>query len=53
MHPDLFCKASKAKISKLRMNFTANSFILGCTNRGIAPTTFSANLAGKDLPEYV
>jgi len=27
------------------LNFTANSFVFGCTNGGIAPRTFSLKLA--------
>jgi len=50
---NFFYKACKAKTSKLRLNFTANSFVFGRTNREIAPRTFSVNLAGKDLPESV
>jgi len=34
----------------MRLNFTGNSFVFGRTNRGIAPTTFSANIGGKELP---
>jgi len=37
----------------MRLNFTANSFVFGRTNRGIAPTTFSSKLAGGELPECV
>jgi len=37
------------KTSKIRLNFTANSFGFGCKNRDNAPRTFSAKLAGKEL----
>jgi len=33
----------------MRLNFTAISFVFGRTNRGIAPTTFSVKLAGREL----
>ena len=45
MRPELF--------SKMRPNFTENRFIFGHTNRGIAPTSFSVNLPGRELPECV
>jgi len=34
------CKPWRWRTSEMRLNFTANSFIFGCTNRGIAPRTF-------------
>jgi len=43
----------KVKTSKMRLNFTAYSFIFGRKNREYAPTTFSAKLAGKELPKCV
>ena len=36
----------------MRLNFRANSFVFGRTNRGSAPTT-SLNLAGRELPECI
>jgi len=37
----------------MRLNFTANNFVLGPTNRGIAPRAFSVKLEGGELPECV
>jgi len=37
----------------MRLNFTANRFVFGRTNRGIAPRTLSLKLAGRELPECV
>jgi len=37
----------------MRLNFTAKNFVFGCTNRGIAPRTFSVTLAGRELPKCV
>jgi len=53
MRSELFYKAWKARTSKMSLNFTANSFIFGHINRGIAPGPFSANLAGRELPKCV
>jgi len=50
---NFFYKAWKAKTSKMRLNFTANRFIFGRTNRGIAPTTFFVELAGRERPKCV
>jgi len=41
------------KTSRMRLNFTANNFVYGCANRGIAPRTFSLKLAGRELPKCV
>ena len=46
-------KACKARTSKIRLNITANRFVFGHTNRGIAPRTFSVKRAGRELPECV
>jgi len=46
------CKPWRWRTSKTRLNFTANSFIFGRTNRGIAPRT-SVKLAGRELPKCV
>jgi len=35
----------------MRLNFTANRFVFGCTNREIAPRTFSVKLADRELPK--
>ena len=53
VRPELFYKAWKAQTSKMRLNFTANRFIFGRTNCGVAPTTFSVKLAGRELPKSV
>jgi len=37
----------------MRLNFTANRFVFGRKNREYAPRTFSAKLAGKELPKCV
>jgi len=37
----------------MRLNFTANRFIFGLTNRGIAPRAFSVKLAGRELPKCI
>jgi len=50
---NFFHKACKAKTSKIRLNFTVNSFVFGRTNRGIAPTSLSVKLAGRELPKCV
>jgi len=46
-----FCKTCSQRSSEIRLNFTANNFVVGRTNRGIAPRTFSVRLAGRELPE--
>jgi len=51
--PEFFYKTWKAQTSKMRLNFTANRFNFGHTNHGIAPKTFSANVAGRELPECI
>jgi len=53
MRPEYFYKLRKARTSKMRLNFTENSFIFGHINRGIAPRTFSVNLAGRELSKCV
>jgi len=53
LHPQLFLQILEAKNFQMRLNFTTNSFVFERTNRGIAPTTFSVNLAGRELPECV
>jgi len=37
----------------MRLNFTANSFVFGRTNSGIAPETFSVNLGSREIPKCV
>jgi len=49
---NVFCKTRRQKPSKMRLNFTENSFIFGRRNRGIAPRT-SVKLACRRLPKYV
>jgi len=41
MRPEMFYKACTEKTSKMRLNFTANSYVFGRINRAIAPRTFS------------
>jgi len=50
---NFFYKACKTKTSKMRLNFTANCFIFGRTNRAIAPRTFSVKLAAREVPKCV
>ena len=50
---NFFYKACMARTSKMRLKFTANSFIFGHINRGIGPRTFFVKLAGGELPECV
>jgi len=50
---NFFFKTCRQRTSKMRLNFTANSFIFGRTNHGIAPTTFSVKLAGRELTKCV
>jgi len=40
-------------MSKMCLNFAANSFVFGCKNRENAPRTFSVNLARQKLPRCV
>ena len=51
LRPELFHKAWMEKTSKIRLNFTANSFAFGRINRDNAPRTFSAKLAGNEHPK--
>ena len=37
----------------MHLNITANSFVLVCINRGIAPTTFCVKLLGRELLKCV
>ena len=37
---NFFCKTCWQRTSKMRLNFTANSFVFGSTNRENAPKTF-------------
>jgi len=53
LHPELFHKACMEKTSKIRLNFTANSFVFERINRYNVPRTFSAKLAGKELQKCV
>jgi len=53
LRPELFYKACMEKTSKIRLNFTANSFVFGRKNSDNAPRTFSAKLACKELPKCV
>jgi len=46
-------KACKTRTYKIRLNITANRFIFGHINRGIAPRTFSVKLAGRVLSKCV
>jgi len=48
-----FCNSWMRRTSKMRLNFTANSFVFGRKNREYAPRTFSAKFAGKELPKCV
>jgi len=48
---NFFCKTRGQRTSKMRLNIRANSFVFGRINRGIAPTTFSLKLPGRELPK--
>jgi len=48
-----FCKPCRRRTSKMRLNFTENSFVFGRINREIAPRTYSVNLASGVLPKCV
>jgi len=48
-----FRKTRRQRTFEMHLNFTANSFILGRKNCGIAPTTCSLKPAGRELPECV
>jgi len=50
MGPEFFHQLYKQKPSKMRLNYTANSFVFGHINRKYAPRTYSVNLAGAELP---
>jgi len=50
---NFFFKTCRQRTSKMRLNFTANSFIFARINRGIAPTTSSVKLAGRELLKSV
>jgi len=48
MRPELFfMNLARQRISKTRLNFTANRFVFGWTTREILPRTFSVKLAGR------
>jgi len=49
MRPEMFYKACMEKTSKMRLNFTANSFVFRRINREISPITFFINLASGEL----
>ena len=48
---NILYKACKAKTSKMRLNFTADSFVFGCKNQENAPTTFSVTLQGENFQD--
>jgi len=48
-----FLSILQAEPYKMRLNFTANSFICGRINRENLSRTFSVNLAGGELPKDV
>jgi len=50
---NFFCKPCRQSTFEMRLNFMANSFVFGCTNREIAPRTFSVKIAGRELLKYV
>jgi len=49
MRSEFFHQSYKKKPSKMRLNFTANSFVFGHINHKYAPTTYAVNLAGREL----
>ena len=51
MRPEMFYKACTEKTSKMRVNFTANSFVFRRVNREISYITFSINLASGKVPK--
>ena len=50
---NFFFETCRQRTSRMRLNFTANSFVFGRTNHGISPRTFSVKLAGRELPKCV
>ena len=50
---NFFCKTRSQRTFNMRLNFTTNSFVFGCTNRGIATRCFSVKLAATELPKCV
>jgi len=50
---NFFCKTRRQRSSRMRLNFTANSFIFGCINQENAPTTFFMKLGRWKLPNWV
>jgi len=53
MHPEIFYKTCTEKTSKMRLNFTANSFVLRRIDCEILPITFSTKLASGEVPKCV
>jgi len=53
MRPEMFYKARTEKTSKMRPNFTANSFDFRRVNCEISPIIFSINLASGKVPKCV
>ena len=50
---NFFINLTRQRTSRILLKFTANRFIFGRTNRGIAPRTLSVKLAGRGLPKCV
>jgi len=50
---NIFCVPCTQRNSKIRLNFTTNSFVFWCINRDNASRTFSAKLAGGEVPNCV
>ena len=50
---NIFCKSCRQKISKMRLTFTANSFVFGRINRENASKNFFVNLEWGELPKCV
>ena len=49
MRPEFFHQSYKQKPSKMRLNYTANSFGIGHINRKYAPRTYSVNIASENV----
>ena len=50
---NFFCKTCRRRSSKLRLNFTENSYVPGRINRENASRTFFINLTGRKIPNGV
>jgi len=50
---NFFCKPCKRRTWKMRLNFTANSFVFGCKNCENEPRTFFVNLIGRIFPNCI